>query len=715
VPVTPALAGALRMLEHGIAVQPCHVEIRQSDGKKILSNLVEDWQSHGVTRDQVLRAFANSGANAYLIVCGPSGIVVADLDVKNGVDGIASWEGRPAGGVVVKTVSGGRHHYYRNDTGVGCPGSGLAGVDIKGIGGGVFGPGSLDGAYSVESWLPLTDWSSVGLELAAKRERKPLTYEPGWRPKDIFCDWSPSEAQRVLTDSLTEITDHIKTKGWNDSGFRKLLLRKTRFFGGFVGTGYLDESDAYDQLADAIRVTGHEPDDDDIEIIESGLEVGAQDPVWVATKDPAQVDDLPKDPHVRSGVTPNLSDEFWESRAVLADLRDIARTRGTSADAVLGVVLARLASLLPGTLRIDTGIGIPAACNYYSILLGTSGAGKSTAAGLAESLFPMMYDADSVAHPVGSGQGIAAAYGCVVDGEFRQNATKAFFYAEEGATLLANAKNRESIALATLREAWTGKTFGQKNATAGLNRRVSNYSLGFWMGLQSTHAAELFTETSVDDGTLARFVWFSTDDPTPLRVRHQGEVRKLKWDLGAAWGATHIVIPEWIKDELWEVRAAVLANELTLAPGQQHRGVLRVKTAVLLAIMDCRHEVDELDWANAGVVMDTSDAVASIVRQDMAKRAADAERRATAKRHRAMTADAEHSEKQDEVKIEKMVLRAISIVTDKPGISRAKLARALSTRDLGMAQTSIDRAMVRDGGISEVPSPNGRGVTLQLK
>jgi hypothetical protein len=301
--VTPALAGALRMLEHGVAVQPCHVEIRQSDGKKILSNLVEDWQSHGATRDQVLRAFANSGANAYLIACGPSGIVVADLDVKNGVDGIASWEGRPAGGVVVKTVSSGRHYYYRNDTGVGCPGSGLAGVDIKGIGGGVFGPGSLDGAYSVQSWLPLTDWSSVGLELAAKRERKPLTYEPGWRPRDIFCDWSPSEAQRVLADSLAEITDHIKTKGWNDSGFRKLLLRKTRFFGGFVGTGYLDESDAYGQLADAIRATGHEPNDDDIKIIESGLEVGAQDPVWVATKDPAPVDDFPKDPRVSSEMS----------------------------------------------------------------------------------------------------------------------------------------------------------------------------------------------------------------------------------------------------------------------------------------------------------------------------------------------------------------------------------------------------------------------------
>jgi hypothetical protein len=283
------------MLEHGVAVQPCHVEIRQSDSRKILSNLVEDWQSHGATRDQVLRAFANSGANAYLIACGPSGIVVADLDVKNGVDGITSWTGRPGGGVVVKTVSGGRHHYYRNDAGVGCPGSGLPGVDIKGIGGGVFGPGSLDGAYSIESWLPLTDWSGVGLELAAKRERKPLTYEPGWRPGNIFCDWTPSQAQRVLADSLAEITDHIRTKGWADSGFRKLLLRKTRFFGGFVGTGYLDETDAYDQLANAIRATGHEPDDDDIEIIESGLEVGAQDPVWVATEeDPALVDDLPK-------------------------------------------------------------------------------------------------------------------------------------------------------------------------------------------------------------------------------------------------------------------------------------------------------------------------------------------------------------------------------------------------------------------------------------
>jgi hypothetical protein len=548
--------------------------------------------------------------------------------------------------------------------------------------------------------------------LAAKRERKPLTYEPGWRPGNIFCNWAPSEADAAITSALSKISE---TAGAWGEEFHVLLRDTAYLFGGLVGSGYLDEADAYDKLADAIRSTGHEPNEGDEDKIYSGLDKGAQEPVWVATCERAQVDDHPKDPHSANDATLKLPSEFWESREVLTSIHDIARNRGVSADAVLGVVLARMSSLLPGSLRIDTGIVAPAACNYYSILLGTSGAGKSGAATVAELLFPMLYDSDSVSHPIGSGQGIAAAYGCVVDGEFRQNATKAFFYSDEGATLLASAKSKESIALATLREAWTGKTFGQKNATAGLNRRVSNYSLGFWMGLQSTHAAALFSETSVDDGTLARFVWFCADDPAPIRERPRGELPAMKWDLGAAWGAHHIMIPEWIKDELWVARAAVLAGEVKLAPGQQHRGVLRVKTAVLLAVMDGRHEVDAQDWAAAGLVMDTSDVVAASVRGDMAARARAAEAAATAKRHRAMTADAEHSEKRDAAKVEKMIQRAITLVTESPGIRYSRLRRLLSTRDPGMADSAIALALVRQDGLKEVIGAKGLGITLWLK
>jgi hypothetical protein len=695
VPVTAALAGALRMHELGIAVQPCHVEIRPSDGRKMLSDLVEDWQSHGANQNQILRAFGR-GANAYLIACGPSRLVVADLDVKGSFDGIASWGDRPRGGVVVRTQSGGLHHYFRNDAEIGCPSSGLPGVDIKGIGGGVFGPGSLDGAYSIESWQPLTPWSSIGLVLPEKRKPAP-PMPPDWRPAEIFCDYTPSGAAAAMVEALAEITEHIKTRGWDESGFRKLLLTKTWWFGGLVGSGYLGHDDAYAKLRAAITAAGYDPDDDDLEIIESGLDKGAQDPLWVRRSDPPPTSEAHRIGGLVNHTMPNLPDEFWDSRSVLSEIRDAAHQRARSADAVLGVILARLSSLLPGTLRVDTGVGMPVACNFYSILLGNSAAGKSTSADIAARLLPMMYDADSMAHPLGSGQGIAAAYGSVVEGEFRQSISKAFFFADEGASLLAQAKARESIVLATLREAWTGRTFGQKNATAGLNRRVSNYSLGLWIGLQSNHAAELFTDTYVNDGTIQRFMWFSATDPTIAAdgSRRRALPQPLSWDLGAAWNAHTLVVPDWLSDELWEAQVAVARGEVVPAPGTEHNGLLRVKTAGLLAILAQRHDIDAEDWQLAGVVLDTSMAVAAAVKEAAMRRAAETERRSIDKHLRRRTAEDEHAEKRYEVKIEQLRVRAIDKAAKQPGLSYSDFIRALS-KDREANASAVSRAVAAD-------------------
>lgn len=59
------------------------------------------------------------------IACGPSGLVVIDCDVKNGIDGIATWRdyciehGIPEDGTLTTiTPSGGRHRIYKAPPGV---------------------------------------------------------------------------------------------------------------------------------------------------------------------------------------------------------------------------------------------------------------------------------------------------------------------------------------------------------------------------------------------------------------------------------------------------------------------------------------------------------------------------------------------------------------------------------------------------------------------
>lgn len=85
------------------------------------------------------------------IACGASGIIVADLDIKNGVDGPGNWstivdgvDHRPA--VRVSTPSGGTHLLWRGAGVNSSNGEVAPGVDIKAEGGYIVAPGSeIDG------------------------------------------------------------------------------------------------------------------------------------------------------------------------------------------------------------------------------------------------------------------------------------------------------------------------------------------------------------------------------------------------------------------------------------------------------------------------------------------------------------------------------------------------------------------------------------------
>jgi hypothetical protein len=396
----------------------------------------------------------------------------------------------------------------------------------------------------------------------------------------------------------------------------------------------------------------------------------------------------------------NLPAEFWECRPVFRHIRDAAHMRSRSADAVLGAVLARLSSLLPGDLRVDTDTGMPASLNFYSVLLGGPSSGKSTAANLAEMMFPFGYDSSSLRHKIGSGQGIAAAYGTIVDNEFKQTETKALFYAHEGSSLLKIAKQRDNITLDTLREAWTGDEIGQKNASAERDRRVRNYAMGFWVCLQPVHAIELFSDINVGDGTLQRFMWFSATDPAvPKGRRRRGMPQAMPWDLGAAWSHEPVTLPDHLKDEICERDSAGSRGEVEIDPKHEHALLRQVKTACLLAILDNRRNVSDDDWELAAVMLETSNAVAQSVRDAASKRHKKTETSRIEAKHRELDALDARQEK----KIEEMVLRVVTRVQDKPGIARGALKSAVA-RDRDAADVAIERALDR-GLVREEAAP----------
>jgi hypothetical protein len=375
-------------------------------------------------------------------------------------------------------------------------------------------------------------------------------------------------------------------------------------------------------------------------------------------------------------------------------------------------MLARLSSILPGDLRADTGTATPASLNFYSILLGPPASGKSSSAAIGESLFPMGYDSNSKQWNIGSGQGIAAAYGSVVEGEFRQTETQAFFTCDEGSILLKAARDRGNSTLDTLRAAWTGSQIGQKNAAAERDRRVSNYAMGFLLGLQPVHAIQLFSDENVGDGTLQRFVWFSTIDPSiPLEDDDMSPMPEpIPFDLATAYAHDPMIIPNSIKRECRYRDRASSRGDVTIDLSQSHALLRQVKISCLLAILDSRRFVTDEDWALAKVMLETSDAVADSVRADAQSRQA---RKAEARQVvqiQAKLKELDALDEREEAKTEKIVVRAVEKVRAAPGVGRRALKNSLA-RDRELADLAIERAIER--GLIRVESYDaGRGERL---
>jgi hypothetical protein len=394
--------------------------------------------------------------------------------------------------------------------------------------------------------------------------------------------------------------------------------------------------------------------------------------------------------------TTNLPQEFWSSRPVLKHIQTAAHMRSRSADAVLGSVLARLSSILPGDLRADTGTATPASLNFYAVLLGPPGSGKSSSAGLAESLFPMGYDSTSRAWPIGSGQGMAAAYGGIDDGEFKQTETQAFFTCDEGSSLIKLSRERGNSTMDTLRAAWTGGQIGQKNAAAERDRRISNYALGFRLCLQPIHAIQLLSDENVGDGTFQRFVWFSTVDPN---IPDNDDFipampDPMPFDLAAAYARDPIIIPDNIKRECRRRDRAGSRGDVELDATQEHALLRQVKLACLLSILDSRRFVTDEDWALAQTVLNVSDAVAESVRADAHKRMAKKAEARTQVRIREKVQELEALDQREEEKVERYVLRVIERVRERPGLARGALRCAL-TKDKDLGDLAIDRAIDR--------------------
>jgi hypothetical protein len=327
-----------------------------------------------------------------------------------------------------------------------------------------------------------------------------------------------------------------------------------------------------------------------------------------------------------------LPDEFWNARPALAHIRRAAHSRNRSATAVLHVVLARLAAIIPHTIELPAIVGAPAPLNYFVVLVAVPGIGKSSANAIGAQLLPAdEHVADQL--PPGSGEGLAEVlFGMVTeeddDGKKikvkRQVRYNAFVYVDEGQTLAELGGRKGSTLLPTLRTIWTGGVIGNTNASAERVRVVPAglYAFGVVLAMQEGKAGLLLDD--VDAGTPQRFLWTLATDasipdetpewPGPLKVCVDRQGLDTYHVINGAGYVRHSL--GVAADVTVALRAADLDRARgvsTVAPLDAHAGLAQLKVAGLLAILDGRLDITDDDWHLAGMVKAASDRVRDVV------------------------------------------------------------------------------------------------------
>lgn len=444
------------------------------------------------------------------------------------------------------------------------------------------------------------------------------------------ADWSSR-----VTDTLSRRLAHLAAAaegGRYDSGRDgALALLRLESLGDPGATSALDQlRDAYTAAVNGSR--DHEGD----AIAEwqrhtaSGREVvrttEARMPTYEQFCNPIPWKDAAdKDPPPAPVPAPCLPADFWTARPELEHVRQAARAKLVAPDALLGVVLARVAVSTPHTVRLPGIIGIPIGLTFLPALVGASSSGKSSAIGVGGTLIktpPTVRDG----LPIGSGEGMIECLYDMVPGPPDENgkATKlvreqrwfgAIFEVDEGQVLYDLGSRSGSTLIPTFRSAYTNATLGNTNAAAERRRLLGGdfYVYAAIIGIQPELAGPLLADSAA--GTPQRITWFTACDP--------GVTDDVDWPEPMPWTPPSAVDLERIKvngpvirHELVvaaSIQKEVKADRLRAVSGAEVRPILdahamlgRLKVAALLALLDRRLDLNEQDWQLAGMVSDTS-------------------------------------------------------------------------------------------------------------
>lgn len=212
---------ALEAAEEGFPVFPCKDGYKVgSDGKPDRAPYTKHGFKDATTDKEQIRKWWDRLPNAVpAIATGQrSGVVVIDVDRKNGKDGVVAlqqlgFEALNQCAFTVQTPSNGVHIYFEYEAGMGCQHAHLPdGVEMKGEGGFVYAPGAKNalGEYSAPNCL------SVERLLGFQSMPGVLTPKPKAKKADAAVTHeSCSRSLEDITDPLFHIPADLPYPDWN--------------------------------------------------------------------------------------------------------------------------------------------------------------------------------------------------------------------------------------------------------------------------------------------------------------------------------------------------------------------------------------------------------------------------------------------------------------------------------------------------------------------
>ena len=636
---------ALHLASVGYHVFPTYV--RYVDGRKDVRPVAK-WKTVAagpVPSAGMIREWWAQHPTAWpTIITGMSGMVMVDCDIKPGVDGSEMWLACTEGLLpehTLPTTSGGFHHLYRNTTDVVVHNSEsqvAPGVDVRGEMGAQFvHPCAWEAALLLPPVSELDELPAVVTEFEKTRhtiERAALSVGADGTTREF----TEEQARRFVIRFAKEPLLAARKGRINATLYRAALV-----VGHFV-PDFVEHDKAFASLLawqTSAWVASGEKDDGDTRTAERTIRSAWSVETWKATLGNPTAPETAQDAEERPARL-NLPNEFWASRQTLQAVRTAAHRAMVSPDAVLAVLMAKIAAMLPPTVRASTSRG-EASLNMITVPVGPSGAGKTQAFGVADRLLPtlpaLLADpgyADGA--PPGSGEGLAAAYYGPEDEEYedakgkprtktvmRQVRHNAFLFCDEIAGLVATGQRAGTTIMSALRTAWVGATLGQLNAQVETRRIVRDYSFGGVFGAQVLAVAPLLEDT--DTGTAQRLLFAWALDPS-IPEESPGSGVIVLADVArfiAHLGTETLVIPGEADNELRRLHLARQRGESDEPVDDNHAPLHMIKIACMMALLDRRTEVTMDDWGLARVVWDQSrivrDHVKALVVSDAVRKA----------------------------------------------------------------------------------------------